>query len=627
MRNILIILLFPFLIYSIPAQKYALEKYLNIRGAGSPQYSYDNSRIYFTMSVTGTNQIWYVDKPGMWPKQVTFFQDRVSGYSVNPKRDLLLVEKDEGGSEYNQFYLVKGDGTDIERITDNAPKVLYDFGRWSSDGSFFSYLSNKRSPYFYDIYVYDIDKKTSTMVYSSDNSNYPSEFAPDDNSMVITRSYTSDDNDIYLLDLITGKLKLVTMHNNYNDPAEFRMVSFSAEGNDIYYISNMNNDFYRLSRYDISKEISVNLKIPVLKGYEYRDISRVVFSNDKTRMLIQVNDEGYDRLFMYDLINNSEISIPRQLKSTSVTALAFSNDDKKVIIGINSAANPSVLYEWNPDSRSVAQVTYPVLAGVDPASFVEPVLISYTSFDSLKISAFVYLPKNNTGRNIPCIISIHGGPEGQATYGFAPIYQYLLNAGYAIIEPNVRGSTGYGKKFSSLDDIENREKSVKDIEYLVKYLKARGDIDPGRIAVYGGSYGGYMVLACLTLYPNLFAAGVDIVGIANFITFLQNTADYRRSNRESEYGSLENNYDYLQSISPINKVDSITAPLMIIHGRNDPRVPVGEAEQMYKAITEKGGNSSLLIYDDEGHGIAKQKNRLDAYSKIVEFLDKYVKNK
>jgi dipeptidyl aminopeptidase/acylaminoacyl peptidase len=239
----------------------------------------------------------------------------------------------------------------------------------------------------------------------------------------------------------------------------------------------------------------------------------------------------------------------------------------------------------------------------------------------------MYLPKNPGSQKSPCIISIHGGPEGQSTYGFEPVFQYFLNSGYAVVEPNVRGSTGYGKKYAALDNVRNRENSVRDIEYLVEYLKTRSDIDPDKIIVYGGSYGGYMVLACLTLYPKLFAAGIDVVGISSFITFLQNTADYRRKNRESEYGSLEKDYAFLEDISPINKVESISAPLLIIHGRNDPRVPVGEAQQIYDAVKNRGGEAELLIYEDEGHGLAKLKNRLDAYPKIVEFLNKYVGNK
>ncbi|MBZ0204071.1 MAG: S9 family peptidase [Ignavibacteria bacterium] len=629
MKHIAGLLFFSILFISTPviSQQYSVEQYLNIRGAVSPAYCFDDSRIYFTMSVTGTTQLWYVNKPGAWPNQVTYFKERVTGYSPNPKRDLILVEKDEGGSEYDQFFLMNGNGNDLKMITDNKPKVLYGFGRWSDDGSFFTYFSNSRSPYYYDIYIYDVDKMASEMIYSSDHSNFPSAISPDGNSVVIGRSYTTYDNDLYLLNRKTGESKLLTAHDNFNDPAEFHGASFDYTGKKLYYSTNFKNDFFRICTYDLESGKTEYPELSYLNRYKDRDLSGLYFSGDRSKMLMTVNDEGYDRLYMYDLAGNREIKIPDQLNSSSITAIKFSKDNSKLIIGINSYAGPSVLYEWEIASNAVNQITYPSLGSVDPATFVEPELIKYKSFDGLEIPAFLYLPKTGNTKNLPCIISIHGGPEAQATYGFAAIFQYFLNAGYAIIEPNVRGSSGYGKKFASLDNVKARESSVKDIAKLVEYLKSRGDIDPGRIAVYGGSYGGYMVLACMTLYPELFAAGVDVVGISNFITFMQNTADYRRKNRESEYGSLETDVEFLKSISPVHKVENIRSPLMIIHGRNDPRVPVGEAEQMHKAITDRGGNSELLIYEDEGHGIAKMKNKLDMYPKMVEFLDKYVKNK
>ncbi len=579
------------------------------------------------MNSTGTSQIWSVNKPGVDPVQVTDFKERITGYSPNPVKDIILAQSDEGGSEYSQFYLMNGSGSDVRMITDAAPKVIYGFGRWSEDGSYFTYYSNKRTPYFYDIYVYNLESGLSEMIFSSDHTNYPSVISNDGSKLVITRSYSTYDNDIYLYDMVTKQTELISTHDNFNEPAEFYAASFDAPGENLYFISNSKSDLFRVGIYNIKDRTVLYPDYEFLKNYRNREVSRLVFSDDKTKLIVQVNDEGYDRIFMYDLNTSKEINIPDKLKTLSITALSFSNKGSKVIIGVNSAANPSILYQWDYSAGKIDQVTEPYLGGIDPSTFIEPELISYISYDSLKIPAFIYKPKNTSGKKMPCIISIHGGPEGQATYGFAPIYQYLLSAGYVIVEPNVRGSTGYGKIFASMDNVRNRENSVRDIASLVDHLRTISYIDMDKIAVYGGSYGGYMVLACLTLYPQLFAAGIDVVGISNFVTFLQNTGDYRKNNRASEYGSLDNDREFLESISPLKKVNNITAPLMIIHGRNDPRVPVSEAEQMYDAIIANGGISELHIYEDEGHGISKQKNRLDIYPKIVKFLDKNVKDK
>jgi len=605
-------------------QQYSIEQYLKIRGAVSPKYSFDNAKIYFLMNLTGTSQVWSINKPGEIPLQVTDFKERITGYNPNPVKDLILVQSDEGGSEYSQFFLMNGNGSDVKMITDGAPKVIYGFGRWSDDGSFFTYYSNKRIPYFYDIYVYNIEKRQSELVYSSDHTNYPSVLSKDGSKMIISRSYSTYDNDLYLYDMHSKEIKLITTHDNYREPAEFFASSFDASGENLYFNTNNKSDLFRTGVYNL---MSGNISYPeydFLKNYRNREVARTVFSSDKSKMLVQINDRGYDRLFMYDLAAGKEINIPKELETLSITAISFSNKESKVIIGVNSAANPSVLYQWDYSSGLVEQLTQPDLGGIDPGTFVEPELFSYRSFDDLEVPGFIYKPVNSGGKKLPCIIAIHGGPEGQATYGFAPIFQYFVSAGFVIVEPNVRGSTGYGKKYESLDNVRNRENSVKDIASLVEYLYTKEYIEPNKIAVYGGSYGGYMVLACLTLYPHLFAAGIDVVGISNFVTFLENTGDYRKNNRASEYGSLESDREFLENISPLGRVNNITAPLMIIHGRNDPRVPVGEAEQMYDAIIKKGGIAELHIYEDEGHGISKQKNRLDIYPKIVKFLDKYL---
>jgi dipeptidyl aminopeptidase/acylaminoacyl peptidase len=241
------------------------------------------------------------------------------------------------------------------------------------------------------------------------------------------------------------------------------------------------------------------------------------------------------------------------------------------------------------------------------------------------IPAWFFRPQETDGRSAPVIVVVHGGPESQFRPVFNVLIQFFINHGYAVLAPNVRGSTGYGKAYSHLDDVEKRMDSVADLAYAAAWLKDQPDIDGDRLAVYGGSYGGFMVLSSLTTYPDLWAAGVDIVGISNFVTFLENTSDYRRAHRELEYGSLESDREFLESISPSNHLAAIAAPLIVIHGANDPRVPVGEAEQIVDALSKRGIPVQFLNFDDEGHGLSKLKNRLVAYPAIVDFLDMHLR--
>jgi dipeptidyl aminopeptidase/acylaminoacyl peptidase len=264
------------------------------------------------------------------------------------------------------------------------------------------------------------------------------------------------------------------------------------------------------------------------------------------------------------------------------------------------------------------------MAGIDPSLFVEPTLIKYKSFDGLEIPAFLYLPPDYQGKPIPFVIDVHGGPESQFRPGFVRNFQYLLLNGYGVFAPNIRGSSGYGKEYVMLDNYKKRLDSIKDVAEGAKWLIKNGYTTKDRLAIKGGSYGGYVVMAALTEFPDLFAAGIDEVGIVNFVTFLENTKTYRRELRESEYGPLTDK-EFLESISPIHKVDKVKAALLVIHGENDPRVPVDEARQVIEAMRAQGGEVDSLIFSDEGHGIAKLSNRLVAYRKMVDFLDQHLK--
>ncbi len=282
------------------------------------------------------------------------------------------------------------------------------------------------------------------------------------------------------------------------------------------------------------------------------------------------------------------------------------------------------IWIWDIEQQVFWQATRSSLGGIPRESFVEPSLIHYPTFDERQIPAFLFLPRDRPAQGLPVVINVHGGPESQARPIFHPFNQYLVAQGYAVLTTNVRGSTGYGYAYMSLDDVRKRMDSVTDLQHAALWLRESGLADPARIVVFGASYGGFMVLSAITTYPDLWAAAVDIVGIANFVTFLENTHPWRRKLRASEYGSLENDREFLEEISPMRHVANITAPLFVIHGANDPRVPVGEAEQIVSALRQRHVPVEYLRFEDEGHGLIKHANRLIAYPSIARFLEEHL---
>ena len=305
-----------------------------------------------------------------------------------------------------------------------------------------------------------------------------------------------------------------------------------------------------------------------------------------------------------------------------MTSIAFAHDGGALFVDLSRATSPDEVYRVETPSGAVTAVTASDHAGLDPSTLVEPTLERVRSFDGLEVPVFLYTPRGlRPGERAPTVVWVHGGPEGQFNPYFNAVIQFMVGHGYVVAAPNVRGSTGYGKRYSHLDDIEHREDSVRDLAAVNRWLRTRADVHPDRIAVLGGSYGGYMVLAALTLDPELWAAGCDIVGIANFRTFLERTASYRRALREAEYGSLARDGAVLDRISPIHRVDRIRAPLFVIHGANDPRVPVTEAEQIVAALRARHQRVEYLRFDNEGHGIFRRENRIAAYGALARFFD------
>jgi dipeptidyl aminopeptidase/acylaminoacyl peptidase len=598
----------------------SIGRYLNIRAATGPTLSPRADRVVFLMNTTGTAQIWSVGARGGWPDQLTFYADRVDFVRYAPDGSGLVFGKARGGDENAQLHWMSADGTRVRALTD-APKIRHNFGGFSPDGRRIAYASNRRDPNFFDVYVMELQTGREELVYSQDGSNGVAAWSPDGRSLVVSRSneQLSLDNDLFLVDLASRRATHLTPHEG---AAQFSDVHFARDGRALILATNAGGEWLRLSRLDLATR-----KVTPLEDSAW-DTDATALSRDGRLFAYTLNRDGYSELYVRGVNADGTLAarpLPVKLPGKGVVSgLEFSADSTALAFTFSGArTNPNV-WLYSTLGRTLSQVTRASLAGIAPASFVEPELIRYKTFDGRDIPAWYYRPQR-AGGGLPVVVSVHGGPEGQERPGFNAVYQYFLSRGYAVLAPNVRGSTGYGKTYTHLDDVRLREDSVKDLAASVEWLKTQGNADARRIAVMGGSYGGYMTLAALTLYPDLWSAGVNTVGIANFESFLRNTSGYRRKQREREYGTLAADLEFLRSVSPIHKVDRIRAPLFVIQGRNDPRVPYTESEQIVAALRERNRPVEYILFDDEGHGVAKLSNRLALYPRVVEFLDRHMK--
>jgi len=629
------------------SEKYTIEQYLNIRSASAPSFSPTGDRLAYLTNVTGTNQVWIIAAAGGAPKQLTNYEDNIGFVAFSPADDAIVFGKASGGDENTQFFWMRADGSGVKALT-NDPKVRHNFGDWSEDGRRIFYASNKRNRNYFDIYAMEIPSGKEELILQHDGSNSVAAVSKDGRKIIVSRSGTelSLDNDLYLVDAASKNAVHLTPHTG------------SAQFGDVHFLDNDRISLTSNDKCEFQEIRVISLSAPKIEGgcTAKMEVDSVEIADDGNTRAISINNQGASELFTPPLNNASSSRYLVQLPGKGVVSgLEFNKNGSKLAFTFSgSKFNPDV-WIYDLQTKQLLQLTKSDRAGIPQESFVEPQLIKFKSFDGREIPAWFYRPQGSVTevkvssrltdltnvpprkkeamipakfiQVVPVIVSVHGGPEGQERPGFSALYQYYLSRGYAVLATNVRGSTGYGKTYTHLDDVEKREDSVKDLAAAVEWLKTAGGADAKRIAVMGGSYGGYMTMAAITLYPDLWAAAVNTVGIVNWETFLKNTSGYRRRQREVEYGRLDKNLEFLRRISPIAKIDRIKTPLMVIHGKNDPRVPYTEAEQIVEALKKRGAAVEYKLFDDEGHGISKLKNRLVVYPLVADFLDKHLKMK
>jgi dipeptidyl aminopeptidase/acylaminoacyl peptidase len=621
-----------------PASPADIRAYLEIRTAGPSGFSPDATRLLISSDLPGTAQVHRLDLTGVqFPvateelERLTDFDEPIgAGYlPADPSGGdalRLLLATDRGGNERYQLYTAADDPDRPFRGPDDLDPLVVDEehihrpGGVTRDGRWLAYATNRGDGVAFDTWVRDLLTGEERCVYASGGWTSPGGFSPDGRFLAVSELTTrAGDNRVLLVDLAAAGSGtplgpdddgVIELAPHPEAAASVGTPSWLPDSATFFFSTDVGRQFVGVARGTPDGD----WRYVVEPGWD----AGCGIDWSGRHLLVAWNEDGRTRAELRDPAS-VEVTADVPLPGRGVAGgFRFSRDGRYLAFSYSSPLVPGDAWRYDTERGDLERLTVSPCA-VDPAGFVDADLVRFSSFDGLEIPAFVFRPRRGPGP-FPVVVVIHGGPESQYRPSFAPLTQYLVAQGFAVVAPNVRGSTGYGRDYQHLDDVDKRLDSVHDLAALHDWLASQPDLDESRAALYGGSYGGYMVLAGLAFQPERWAAGVDIVGMSNLVTFLENTAEWRRAFREREYGSLEHDRELLESLSPITHVDAMQAPLMIIHGANDPRVPLGEAEQIHAVLTDRGIRSDLLVYHDEGHGLSKLANRIDAYPKVAAFL-------
>jgi dipeptidyl aminopeptidase/acylaminoacyl peptidase len=587
-----------------------LRALLELRQAWPLSFSADGETLLVASDLPGTRQLFLAPVAGGELRQLTFLPEPVDGMWLPDGRILLTI--DEGGNERGQLYLLEAEPhAEPEPLVVDS-RYIHGTPRVSRDGELLAYATNRRNGRDFDVVVRRL-RSGEELTFELGGWLAVESFSPDGRWLAVERlGDRAGDSDLFLLGAESGDIVHVTPHEG---EAEYATVVWLRDSSGLLAATSEGRDMRALGRYDLA-----SARWHVVFDPRW-DLSCA--GDDAGRhLLVELNVDGYSTLELRDSTGlELREAVPLPGRGVVEHAL-FSPDGSRLAFAFSDVCEPYQVFVYELESRELRRLT-----GDGPVAGAEPTLHRLESFDGESIPLFLFEPEGEGP--FPVVVTVHGGPEAQwrpwYSQGFGALTQFLVSRGYAVAAPNVRGSSGYGKRYEHLDDVERRLDSVHDLAELHAWLSARPEIDGSRAVVYGRSYGGYMVLAALAFQPELWAAGVEFVGISNLATFLENTSDYRRAAREREYGSLAHDRELLEAASPVSRIDAIRAPLFVEHGRNDPRVPVTESEHIHRVLTERGVRCDLVIYEDEGHTIEKLGNRVDVFERAVAFLDEVLR--
>ena len=599
----------------------AVRRYTESRAASLADWHPTKRSLLISTRFGNTPQIHEVAAPLAARRQLTFFDEPIGGASYEPRAGRYFVfGKDVGGNEFGQLYRYDVATGAVTLLTDGG-RSQNGGARWSTRGDRIAYGSTRRNGGDRDLYVMDpLDPKSDRRLLTVAGGGWSvADWSPDDRQLLVLEYLSVNRSRLHLVDVATGRR--TPLLPNERDTVAYGEARFARDGRGVYLTTDAGSEFQRLAYLDLATRRTTPLTAGIPWDVEQFDLAR-----DGRTIAFLTNEAGASRLYLMDAATRRARPVAG-VPAGVAGGLQWRPDSREVAFSVASARSPSDVYSVERESGAVTRWTESELGGLVASELVEPTLVKWPSFDGREITGFYYRPPARFAGKRPVVINIHGGPEGQSRPGFQGRTNYYLNElGVAVIYPNVRGSTGYGKTFVKLDNGTKREDSVKDIGALLDWVARQPELDAARVMVTGGSYGGYMTLAAATTYNDRICCALDVVGISNFNTFLKNTESYRRDLRRAEYGDERDPRmrDFFEKMAPLNNAQRITKPLFVVQGGNDPRVPRTEAEQMVARVKRNGSPVWYLMATDEGHGFRKKGNVDFQFYATTQFVKTYL---
>ncbi|WP_178987922.1 S9 family peptidase [Winogradskyella schleiferi] len=599
-------------------ENYTIEQFMDNEAISGGSFSHDNSTLLISSNRSGIYNVYTIPTKGGEMTPITASDS--TSYFANayfPDDNRMLISADGNGDEISHLYVRELDGT----ITDITPieGAKADFYGWSKDDKYLYYGSNKRNPKFFDVYKMSIDGYTSEMLYQNNDGMNFSGISEDENYFALSKTVNTNDSDLFIYNATTKETTKINETLSSNSAQDF-----SKDNNTFYYTTDEGSEFSYLMSYNLDTK---EKKKVVEKSW---DVVGSGFTSDGNYMVVYVNEDGKNAIEVLDTKTMKPIELPN-FEGKSITSVRFSDDEKWMRMYVGGSNSPSDLYSYNLETKEQHKLTNVLNDAINPEDLVTAKVIRYKSFDGTEIPAIYYLPHQASAENkVPAMVWVHGGPGGQTRQNFSSLMQYMVNHGYAVLAVNNRGSSGYGKTFFQMDNKNHGEKDLQDCVEGKNWLASQPQIDGDKIGIIGGSYGGYMTMAALTYAPEEFDVGVNLFGVTNWMRTLKSIPPYWESFREALYDELGDPFSAdsvrLKRISPLFHTDKVTKPLIVLQGAKDPRVLQVESDEIVAGVRQNGVPVEYVLFDDEGHGFIKKENQIEAYSRILKFLDTHLKN-